>query len=64
MAENNQKLNLRQVGRGFIMNERLPGMPVGRRLTKTYIDQFNRTYIIINGQYELLTAEHNFLSAD
>jgi hypothetical protein len=64
MKESSQKLSFRQIGRGFIMNEPTPGMPIGRRLTKTYADQFNRKYVVINGRYELLTAEHNYLSVD
>jgi len=64
MKESNQKLSFRQIGRGFIMNETVRGMPIGRRLTKTYVDQFNRKYIVIDGRYELLTAEHNYLSVD
>ncbi len=64
MKENNQKLSFRQIGRGFIVNDPIPGMPMGRRLTKAYVDQFNRKYVVVNGQYEILTAEHNYLSAD
>lgn len=64
MNKSKEKLSLRQVGRGFITNKPLPGMLTGRRLTKTYIDQFNRKYVDVNGKYELLTTEHNYLSAD
>lgn len=64
MKERNEKLSFRQTGRGFIIDGSIPGMPTGRRLTKTFVDQFNRKYIQINGRYELLTAEHSFLSAD
>ena len=64
MKEEKQHLSYRQIGRGFIVNEQIPGMPVGRRLTKTYIDQFNRKYVLINDRYELLTEEHNYLSVD
>jgi hypothetical protein len=64
MKENQQSLAYRQIGRGFIMNEPIPGMPIGRRLAKTYVDQFNRKYVQINGRYELLTTQHNYLSVD
>jgi hypothetical protein len=64
MKNDNQKLSYRQIGRGFIVNESIIGIPVGRRLTKTYVDQFNRKYVQINDRYELLTAQHKFLSMD
>jgi hypothetical protein len=64
MKEEKQNLSYRQIGRGFIINDSIPGRPVGRRLTKTYVDQFNRKYVLINDRYELLTAEHNYLSVD
>lgn len=64
MKEDTKNLSYRQIGRGFIMNEPIPGMPIGRRLTKTYVDQFNRKYVQVNGRYELLTAQHNYLSVD
>jgi hypothetical protein len=64
MKENSQKLSFRPIGRGFIMNDPIPGMPIGRRLTKTYVDQFNRKYVQISGRYELLTRHHNYLSVD
>jgi hypothetical protein len=56
------KLHLRQIGKGFIFLI-IDGL-AGRRLTKTFIDQRKRTYIKINGELTLLTAEHNFLSID
>ena len=64
MNEKKQNLSYRQIGRGFIMNEPIPGLPIGRRLTKTYVDQFNRKYVLISDRYELLTVEHNYLSVD
>ena len=64
MKEEKQNLSFRQIGRGFIMNEHTPGMPIGRRLAKTYVDQFNRKYVLINDQYELLTTRHNYLSVE
>jgi hypothetical protein len=64
MKDDNQKLSYRQIGRGFIINESIVGIPVGRRLTKTYVDQFNRKYVQINDRYELLTAQHKYLSMD
>jgi len=64
MKEDKQNLSYRQIGRGFIMNEAIPRMPIGRRLTKTYVDQFKRKYVLINDRYELLTVEHNYLSVD
>jgi hypothetical protein len=64
MKEETKSLSYRQIGRGFIMNEPIPGMPNGRRLTNTYIDLFNRKYVQVNGRYELLTAQYNYLSVD
>ena len=64
MKEKIQNLSYRQIGRGFIVNDKSPGMLAGRRLAKVYVDQFNRKYVLIDNQYELLTPNHNYLSAD
>ena len=64
MDKSTDKLTFRQVGRGFIISALAPGMPAGRRLTKTYVDQFKKTYIVINGRYELLTSSHEYLPVD
>ena len=62
MTQAQDKLQLRQIGRGFIVcNE---GDFTGRRLTKAYMDQHKRTYVKINGQMELLTDQHNYLAVD
>ena len=58
------KLRLRQVGRGFIICNDIDGTITGRRLTKTYLDQNDRTYVKVNGQLELLTEQHNYLAVD
>ena len=62
MITDNNKLQLRQIGKGFIFVD-IDGLP-GRRLTNTFIDQKRRTYVKVNGELTLLTAEHNFLSID
>ncbi len=64
MNEKMQNLSYRQIGRGFIVHENNPGMLAGRRLAKVYVDQFNRKYVLIDNRYELLTPNHNYLSAD
>jgi hypothetical protein len=58
------KLRLRQVGRGFIICNDSDGTVIGRRLTKTYLDQNDRTYVKVNGQLELLTEQHSYLAVD
>lgn len=62
MRIDKNKLQLRQNGKGFIFVN-IDGL-AGRRLTKTFIDQSRRTYVKINGELTLLTAEHNLLSID
>ncbi len=62
MRNDSGKLQLRQSGKGFILIN-IDGL-AGRRLTETYVDQRRRTYVKINGELTLLTAEHSFLSAD
>jgi len=36
----------------------------GRRLITAYADQYNRSYILVNGKYELITEQHNYLAVD
>ena len=60
IGENN--LQFRETGKGFIMNSPTGDMPIGRRLVTAYNDQYNRSYILMNGTYEPITEEHRFLA--
>ena len=62
MNDKRDSLQLRQIGKGFILNQM--GGIVGRILTQTYMDKNKRTYVKINGEYVPLTEEHGFLSAN
>ncbi|MCP3892080.1 MAG: hypothetical protein GY702_24900 [Desulfobulbaceae bacterium] len=62
MKNKNDKLQFRQIGKGFVLAQ-IEKM-VGRVLTQTFADQHERTYVKINGELTLLTAEHCFLAAD
>ena len=64
LQEKTQQLYFRELGRGFIVTSSTPGLPVGRRLVKTYADQLNRKYFLIEGRYEPLKPQHNFLAAE
>lgn len=57
------KLHYQEKGKGFIVSKPVGGIPAGRRLAKTYTDQFNRLYVQVNGELELVTEEHAFLDA-
>ena len=59
-----EKPQLRQIGRGFIVCSEGDGSIVGRRLTKTYMDQNNRTFVKVNGELELLTERHSYLEVE
>ncbi len=61
MAIDKDKLQLRQIGKGYIVFSD-DGL-VGRRLTETFMDQRKKTYVKINGEFALLTPEHDFLAA-
>ncbi len=61
MAIEKDKLQLRPIGKGYIVVTD-HGL-AGRRLTETFIDQRKRTYVKINGEFALLTPEHDFLNA-
>jgi len=58
------KLRLREVGKGFILAKTIEGMPQGRKLAKTYLDQYDRRHVQINGNIELVTECHRYLGAD
>lgn len=59
-----QDLQLRQVSRGFIVCNKEQDALIGRRLTKAYVDQYDRTYVMVNGEFEPLTEQHNYLAVD
>ena len=58
-----EKLRYREIGKAFIVTRAEAGMLPGRRLTNAYIDQFNRTYVQVNGELEIVTEDHCFLEA-
>ncbi len=62
MKSKNDKLQLRQIGKGFIINQ-MEGI-VGRILTKTFVDQYKQTYVKINGELTPLTEEHGYLAVN
>lgn len=59
-----EKLRFRPIGSGFIMTEAMVGMPAGRKLAKTFADQFDRTYVQVNGNLEVVTDQHGYLGAE
>ncbi|RPH40111.1 MAG: hypothetical protein EHM86_06305 [Desulfobulbaceae bacterium] len=61
---NDADLRFHEIGKGFILSNPKPDMPQGRRLITAYADQFNRSYIQINGGYELITEQHCYLAVD
>jgi hypothetical protein len=63
MKQAREKLQLRQIGKGFIVHNQ-GSIIVGRRLTNTYKDQYDRTYVKIDGEIEPLTEQHNYLAVD
>ncbi|MGB3210758.1 MAG: hypothetical protein WBB19_08660 [Desulforhopalus sp.] len=56
------KPQLRQIGKGFIVNP-MEGM-VGRILTQTFMDQNQQTYVKVNGEIIPLTEQHDYLSVN
>ena len=61
-SQPNQRSGMRQIGRGFVVCNR--GALIGRKLAKVYMDQQKRTYVEINGELEILTDQHGYLSVD
>jgi len=55
-------LKFREIGKGFIMSNPALNMPKGRRLITAFADQFNRSYVHVNGRYELITEQHSYLA--
>ena len=62
--KDHQKLGLRPIGRGFVVNAPIPGGPAGRSLAMAYIDKNNRKFVKINGNLEPLEERHSFLAVD
>lgn len=59
-----EKLHFRHIGSGFIMTPAVDGIPPGRQLTKTYADQYNRTYVQVDGVLEPISAQHAYIGAE
>ncbi len=59
MKGKDEALQFREVGKGFIVRQ--IGEIVGRTLTQTYMDQYKKIYVKVDGNYTPLTEEHNFL---
>lgn len=62
MKSKQEDLQLRETGKGFIINNS-EGL-IGRILTSTYVDQYKRTYVKVHGELTPLTEQHSFLAAD
>jgi len=60
----NVKLKLREAGKGFIIAKTVEGMPHGRKLAKTFLDQFDRRHVQIDGNIELVSDHHCYLGVD
>lgn len=59
-----EPLRYQEMGKGFIVTKPMGGIPAGRKLAKTFTDQFNRLWVQVNGELELVTEEHAFLDAN
>ena len=55
-------LKFREIGKGFILSDPANDMPKGRRLITAYADQFDRSYIQVNGSFEPITEQHSYLA--
>ncbi len=64
MKQAQERLQFREVGKGFILLNQAEDGAIGRRLTKTFVDQHNKTYVQINGQMEPLSEQHSYLAID
>jgi len=59
-----KNLRFKEIGKGIIMAPPSHDMPGGRRLITAYADQYNRSYILMNGKYEPITEPHSYLAVD
>ena len=60
----NEPLQYQEKGKGFIVSKPIGGIPAGRMLVQTFTDQFNRLYVQVNGELQLVTEGHAFLDAN
>lgn len=63
-VKENEKLQYREVGKGFIIVRNIEGLPPGRKLAKTYLDQFDRRHVQVGNSIELVAEHHCYLGAD
>ncbi len=63
-SKGGEKLYFRHIGSGFVTTQSIDGLPPGRRLTKSYADQYNRTYVMINGELEPVSARHGYIGVE
>jgi len=57
--ESQEDLQLRQIGRGFIVCRENPLM--SQRLTNGYLDQHDKMYVLVNNMFEPLGNSRRFL---
>lgn len=60
----NEPLRYQEKGKGFIVSKSIGGIPPGRILVQAFTDQFNRLYVKVNGELQLVKEEHAFLDAN
>ncbi|KAB2892257.1 MAG: hypothetical protein F9K32_00695 [Desulfobulbaceae bacterium] len=61
---NENNLRFREIGKGFVMAPAAHDLLRGKRLITAYADQYNRSYFLVNGKYELITEQHSYLAVD
>ncbi len=59
VKESPKNLQLRQIGRGFIVCRKNPLM--GHQLTNGYLDQHDKIYVLVNNNFEPLGDCQRFL---
>ncbi|WP_136805920.1 hypothetical protein [Desulfosediminicola flagellatus] len=63
VAKKKEALRFRKAGKCFVIGKAAGDFLPGRKLLESYEDQFNRRYIKIDGQLEMVKDEHGFLAA-
>lgn len=61
---NEEKLQLRPAGKGFVVASTGDGLPSMRRLVDAYTGKDNKTYIKLNGEITRLQSSHMFMSGN
>ncbi len=60
-SKKKESLRFRRIGKCFVIGKAVGDFLPGRKLMDSFEDQFNRKYIQVDGELEMVRDEHGFM---